>query len=68
MYSKKSWGGSVDPFINVVIAKAENIPEGEDPIMSFVIFEYLDKNLVGVPIAPNSTEVSEEYKGILRTS
>ena len=47
MYSKSAWGGSVDPFILTKFTQAT--PEGnEDPIVSLVIFEWKDEDLVGV--------------------
>ena len=47
MYSKTAWGGSVDPFILTKFIQAT--PEGdEDPIVSLVIFEWRDEDLVGV--------------------
>ncbi|KAJ5122251.1 WD-40 repeat protein [Penicillium atrosanguineum] len=45
MYSRKAWGGSVDPFILVKFTKS-NVPEG-DPLASLVIFEWNDENLIG---------------------
>ena len=47
MYSKSAWGGNVDPFIltEFTQAKAES---DEDPIVSLVIFEWKDEDLVGV--------------------
>jgi len=44
MYSKKSWGGSVDPFIQVMFKQNPNA--GDEPV-SLVIFEYNDKELLG---------------------
>ena len=47
MYSKSAWGGSVDPFI--LTKFIQTTPEGdEDPIVSLVIFEWKDEDLVGV--------------------
>ncbi|OAR00826.1 hypothetical protein LLEC1_08006 [Akanthomyces lecanii] len=48
MYSKKSWGGPVDPFILVKFLN-NTLPEGDDPTVSLVIFEWKDRNFVGVP-------------------
>jgi hypothetical protein len=48
MYSRKSWGGPVDPFILVKFLN-DTAPEGDDPIASLVIFEWRDGNLVGIP-------------------
>lgn len=47
MYSKSAWGGSVDPFILTEFIQAT--PEGDaDPMVSLVIFEWKDEDLVGV--------------------
>lgn len=47
MYSRKSWGGAVDPFILVKFVKPDNLPEDRDPIVSLVIFEWNDRPLIG---------------------
>jgi hypothetical protein len=54
MYSKKSWGGAVDPFILVTFVKEEN---AGDSTVSLVIFEYEDKKLLGRPIGDDPNEV-----------
>jgi len=47
MYSKSAWGGAVDPFILTKFIKIT--PEGdEDPLVSLVVFEWRDEDLVGV--------------------
>ncbi len=47
MYSKTAWGGDTDPFIEAVFVKTT--PEGDqDPLVSIVIFEWKDEDLVGV--------------------
>lgn len=48
MYSKKSWNGPVDPFIQVKFIN-NTLPEEEDPTVSLVIFEWKDRKFVGVP-------------------
>ena len=58
MYSRKSWGGNVDPFILTKFAKAENVPENEDPIISLVIYEWKDKSLVGADLNDDTGGVS----------
>jgi len=58
MYSRKAWGGSVDPFILLKFEKSKTIPDGEDPIVSLVIFEWQDHNLIGMPIGEDTYEVS----------
>jgi hypothetical protein len=30
--------------------KPEDIPEGEDPVVSLVVFEWQDKHLIGKPV------------------
>lgn len=48
MYSRKSWGGAVDPYILTKFIKAT--PEGDaDPIVSLLIFEWRDEGLIGRP-------------------
>jgi hypothetical protein len=54
MYSKKAWGGSVDPFIQVMFQQKADAGDGR---VSLVIFEYQDKNLLGRPIGDNLNEV-----------
>jgi len=50
MYSKKSWGGKVDPYILVKFLKNGEKNKGiEDPTVSVVIFEWQDSNLLGRP-------------------
>ena len=48
MYSRKSWGGSVSPFILAKFVKPDDLPGEEDPIVSLVIFEWRDRPLIGV--------------------
>jgi hypothetical protein len=45
MYSRKAWGGSVDPFILVKFTKSDTAES--DPLASLVIFEWNDENLIG---------------------
>lgn len=45
MYSRKAWGGNVDPFILVKFSKAQT--EEGDPLASLVIFEWNDEELIG---------------------
>jgi hypothetical protein len=50
MYSKKSWGGKVDPFILVKFRKNGDKNEGiEDPTVGVVIWEWKDSMLLGKP-------------------
>ncbi|KAJ5107087.1 hypothetical protein N7456_003762 [Penicillium angulare] len=46
MYSRKAWGGSVDPFILVKFSKTDGTGGG-DPLASLVIFEWEDEKLIG---------------------
>lgn len=48
MYSRKSWGGPVDPFINVKFLNDTSNQE-EDPTVSLLIFEWRDRKFVGIP-------------------
>jgi hypothetical protein len=48
MYSRNTWGGDVDPFIEIVFLN-DTVKEGTDPIVSLVIFEWKDFDLVGIP-------------------
>ncbi|KXT12593.1 hypothetical protein AC579_376 [Pseudocercospora musae] len=58
MYSRKSWGGSIDPFIMVKFIHPENLPGDQDPIVSLVIFEWADRPLIGTP-DPNDQTVDD---------
>ncbi|KAM5444350.1 Membrane protein ptm1 [Microsporum ferrugineum] len=44
MYGKKAWGGDINPFI---LLRMQSVKEKENPIMSLVIFEWKDENLIG---------------------
>ena len=46
MYSRKSWGGQVDPYILVKFRKSP-VEEDSDPLVSLVIFEWNDEDLIG---------------------
>jgi len=62
MYSRKAWGGNVDPFILTKFMKPEDIPEGEDPVVSLVVFEWQDKHLIGKPVEGNDVSTLETFK------
>ncbi|KAI8957117.1 lung seven transmembrane receptor-domain-containing protein [Daldinia sp. FL1419] len=47
MYSKSAWGGPVDPFIQVVFPN-KTVEGDDDPIVSLVIFEWKDEDLIGI--------------------
>ena len=52
MYSQASWGGSVNPFI---LTKIENStePAAKDALVSFVIYEWRDADLLGITRTSN---------------
>ena len=50
MYSRKSWGGNTDPFILTKFIKPKDLKNKQDPMVSLVIFEWQDKDLIGSPI------------------
>ena len=47
MYSKASWGGSIDPYISATFENSSSDPES-DTVVSFVLFEWRDEYLLGV--------------------
>lgn len=49
MYSKKSWGGKVDPFILVKFIRSDKNDAIEDPTVGVVVWEWKDTNLLGRP-------------------
>lgn len=54
MYGRKTWGGPVDPFIEVKFMSDES---KDKPIASFIIFEWKDQDYVGVPDPNGYTKV-----------
>jgi hypothetical protein len=51
MYSKKSWGGKIEPAILIKFFdtdKEQKVPT-EDPTVGIVIWEWRDSNLLGKP-------------------
>lgn len=48
MYSKSSWGGPVDPFILVKFTDVGKDMGGDDPIVSLLIFDWMDSDYIGV--------------------
>jgi hypothetical protein len=56
MYSRKAWGGPVEPFILIKFMKPVD-PPPENPIVSLVIFEWADEDLIGVYPTPESPTV-----------
>jgi hypothetical protein len=60
MYSKKSWGGKVEPFILVKFLKNGERNKGiEDPTVSLVIFEWKDSPLLGKPTGLDVPQVRQ---------
>lgn len=47
MYGKSSWGGPVDPYIEIVFPN-DTVKEDTKPVVSLLIFEWKDLNLVGL--------------------
>ena len=59
MYSKKSWGGKVEPFILVkFLKKGDDNKEIEDPTVGVVIWEWKDSLLLGKPTEMPVDDVS----------
>lgn len=56
MYSRKAWGGDVEPFILTKFNKIEE-QVAEDFLVSLVVFEWGDEHLIGRP-APGGDGVS----------
>lgn len=46
MYSRASWGGSMDPFILTKFIKPPEMA-AVDPLVSLVVFEWRDEGLLG---------------------
>jgi len=60
MYSKSAWGGAVEPFILTKFIKTT--PEGdEDPLVSLVVFEWRDEDLVGVWPSEDAPKVRKDH-------
>jgi hypothetical protein len=57
MYSRKAWGGDVEPFILTKFINAAD-DTAEDPIVSLIIYEWKDEDLIGVRPDPESTQVN----------
>ena len=62
MYSKKSWGGKIEPFI---LVKFRNLKdknkEIEDPTVGVVIWEWKDSMLLGKPSEMPVDDVSMPF-------
>ena len=50
MYSRKSWGGDTDPFVLTKFIKPKDLKDNDDPLVSLVVFEWADKDLIGHPL------------------
>lgn len=58
MYSKSAWGGPVDPFILIKFLPHQG---DQDPIVSLVVFEWKDEDLIGVYPSPDAPQVWDSY-------
>ena len=56
MYSRSDWGGPVDPFILIKFLN-ETVQGDDDPIVSFVIFEWRDEDFIRVYPSPDAQYV-----------
>ena len=62
MYSRSAWGGDTEPFVNAKFSKVT--PDGdEDPIVSLVVFEWKDEDLIGVWPSEDATKVRPQAQG-----
>lgn len=63
MYSKQSWGGDVDPFIltKFITSTPEHEDDTPDPLVSLVVFEWRDEDLVGVWPSPDAAKVGKVF-------
>ncbi|KAL7626897.1 Membrane protein ptm1 [Parahypoxylon ruwenzoriense] len=55
MYSRSAWGGPVDPFIHTIFPN-KTVEGDDDPIVSLVIFEWKDRDLIGVYPNPDALQ------------
>ena len=63
MYSKATWGGDTDPFIATTFTKVGEEADS-DPLVSLVIFEWKDHDLVGIWPSNTATEVRARVLGL----
>ncbi|KAI8634959.1 lung seven transmembrane receptor-domain-containing protein [Xylariaceae sp. FL1651] len=54
MYSKAAWGGPVSPYISAVFPNSTIKGDVDDPIVSVIIFEWKDQDLIGVYPDPDA--------------
>ena len=57
MYSRSSWGGPVDPFILIKFIPPPDGPQEGDPTVSLVVFEWKDRDLIGIADADGGGNV-----------
>lgn len=67
MYSRATWGGPVDPLIMIKFLNS-TVPSDVDPIVSLLIFEWQDLDLIGVadPMSPSEVIKTLLPQGIVR--
>lgn len=67
MYGKNSWGGPVDPYIEVVFPN-DKVKEDTSPVVSLLIFEWKDIDLVGIddPNRPGDVRYTSSPKAFIR--
>lgn len=53
MYSRKAWGGDVDPFILTKFVRDGDAGDS-DPLVSLVIFEWSDEALIGRTVSDDA--------------
>ncbi|KAI1374591.1 lung seven transmembrane receptor-domain-containing protein [Hypoxylon crocopeplum] len=57
MYSRNAWGGPVEPYIHTIFPNITDESD-DDPIVSLIIFEWKDQDLIGV--YPNSDALQKQ--------
>lgn len=62
MYSRKAWGGDVEPFILTKFIKAADDAPG-NPIVSLIIYEWKDEDLIGIWPSGEATKVFGSLTG-----
>ena len=63
MYGKKTWDGPVDPFI--LIKYLDQKEATDDAISSLIVFEWKDRDLVGIATDDGYGRVSAEFEGFM---
>ncbi|GMF77897.1 unnamed protein product [Aspergillus oryzae] len=59
MYSRKAWGGDVDPFILTKFVRDGDAGDS-DPLVSLVIFEWSDEALIGRTVSDDADSVNDK--------